>query len=184
MNFLQKMRDDMGFKLLKRTVKKLKHQRTFNNLSSASSVGILCDTFAEESFLATVSFAEDLVKSGLKVTILGYVLNESMANYLPKKEGFSVFSRPIVNWLGYPKEASVSNFVSEEFDILINLSTRSEELCINYSMGMSKAKLRVSPKLKSDMFADFILQLSQETVRDTQKLINCIKEYLSAFSKA
>lgn len=184
MNFFQKVRDDMGFWILDRKAKKLPRQRTFNNLASASSVGILFEASKEDSYVTVISFAEDLVKRGLRVEMLGEVPNETFVNFISPRDGLKVFSVAEVDMLGYPKSPLVKTFVSSSFDILINLCSNNEDLCTNYIIGMSKAKLRVSPKLKSDVYADFILQLSPETLGDTEALINNIEKYLSAFSKA
>ena len=82
MNFFQKVRDDMGFWFLDRKSKKLPRQRTFNNLASASSVGILFEASKEDSYVTVISFAEDLVKRGLRVEMLGEVPNETFVNFI------------------------------------------------------------------------------------------------------
>jgi hypothetical protein len=185
MDFLQNVRNNIGFWLLAKNVKKLKRERAFNNLTTASSVGIFFDTSDNENVVAVISFAEELTKQGITVNLLGKVINANVLKYFPKRDDLELFSRADVTaFSGYPKAEVVNAFMSKDFDILINLSIDKDDLCDNYIIGMSKAKLKVSAKLKSDDYADFILQLSPEKLRNTQKFIEYIKEYLSAFSKA
>jgi hypothetical protein len=184
MDFLQNVRNNIGFWLLSRNVKKLKRERAFNNLKTASSVGILFDTSNNENVVSVISFADELIKKGITVDMLGKVINENVLKYFPKRDDMELFSRTETTISGYPKSKEVNAFMSKKFDILINLCIDRDELGINYIVGMSNAKLKVSSKLKSDDYADFILQLTSESLRDTKKFINYIKEYLSAFSKA
>jgi hypothetical protein len=109
--------------------------------------------------------------------------NAAMVNFFPEKEATNFFRLDNLSFFGYPLGPDVEKFISVDFDILLNLCIR-ENLSTDYVMGMSKAKLKVSIKLRSMDFADFILDYNADNKPDIQELIKRIKEYLSALNKA
>ncbi|MBR4265750.1 MAG: hypothetical protein IKQ46_06815 [Bacteroidales bacterium] len=162
---------------------KLKRNKSFNNLDTAKTVGILFDSAQQQNYESAKHFMKTLSDNGIEVEALGMVLNEEMLRYFPPTNNVSLFRLDKLTFFGYPDDERVKPFLSREFDILINLCL-DENLCIDYVMGMSKAKFKVSMNLRSEDFADFILQYSPENRPTTDELIVKIQKYLSALRKA
>lgn len=182
MKFLLKIRQNLGFSLLKSKVKKLKREKAFNNLETASTVGLLFDSSQQINYIAAANFINELRDNGKTVEALGMVLNQDMLRYFPERDGLKFFRLDDLNFWGYPKAPCVAPFINKKFDVLINLCVE-ENLSVDYVMGMSMSKLKVSMDLKDNDFADFILHFGTAVKLDSELLLKKIKDYLSAFRR-
>ncbi|MCQ2253190.1 MAG: hypothetical protein MJZ61_07055 [Bacteroidales bacterium] len=172
----------MGYRSICRKVKQLKRTKTFHNLQSADTVGVLFDSTQQSSYQAARAFVNSLVEKGKKVMALGMVLNQEMLNYYVQQDCFSFFSLEKTTFLCYPDSPAVEQFVSRDFDLLVNVST-VENLSVDYVMALSKAKCKISPVLSNNDFADFLFQFNNLASLETATLIERIKEYLSMISR-
>ncbi len=88
-----------------------------------------------------------------------------------------------VNWKMIPKSAEVSQFLTERFDILINLYLPAQEKDhkknqpIEYISALSKAKLRVGPFSENTASFDLIIDVPAKA--DLQHLIKQIDFFLN-----
>ena len=180
MKFLQKIRENLGFSLLCKNARKLVREKAFHNFKSANTVGLIFDASLQKNYLAASSLMKELSGKGKEVSGLGMVVNQEMLKYFPDSGSLKFFRSDDLTFLGYPKDKQVGAFIKQPFDLLLNLCVE-ESLCSDYVVAMSKAKMKVSMNLKSDDFADFILQYN--TKPETENLIVKIKEYLSALDK-
>lgn len=172
----------MGCKMLRKKAAAVQREKSYHNIDSAATIGLLFDSTVQANYFAARRFITGLVESGKNVEALGMVLNEEMLRYYTPSQNIKLFSLEKITFFGFPNNKEVDNFVQNDFDILINVCT-VQNLCIDYVMGLSKAKFKVSVKYKENDFADFALEFKDGRVPETDELINKIKHYLSAISK-
>jgi len=183
MKFLENLRTKIGYNMLCRNARKVSRNKTFNNLETALSVGILFDSTQQDSYLVAKSLVPDLKAKGKAVESLGIVLNNEMLGYYTPVDNMRFFSLEDKTFFCYPNdETVVQPFISKDFDILINLCP-GENLFIDYVMGLSKAKFKVSPQLSSNDFADFILQFSKTEGLKADMILRMVREYLAGMGK-
>ncbi|MBR6177110.1 MAG: hypothetical protein IKQ70_04410 [Bacteroidales bacterium] len=182
MKFLLQTRQKMGCKRLRKKAEKVHRQKSYHNIDSATTIGLLFDSTIQANYFSARRFITSLVESGKNVNALGMVLNEEMLRYYTPSPNIRLFSIEKTTLLGYPKNQHVEDFINTDYDILINICT-TENLCVDYVMGLSKAKFKVSMKFKENDFADFALEYKDGRVPETDELINRIKQYLTVISR-
>lgn len=191
MSFLQGPRTKLGYKLLRRKVRKLDRHKTYNNLDSAVTVGILFDATNESDIDDVKRFVSALNKEGKRVDVLGMVNTRLELGVHSCEVGFNYFAADDCNFWCYPKGVAALQFITQSFDILLNVSPG---ICLStdYIVGMSKAKFKVSTRLSDEAYADFILQFATGTAADGKphpmpsagQIISAMKQYLSNIAKA
>ena len=182
MKFLLKTRQKIGNSILRRKAVNVKRTKSYHNIDSARNIGLLFDSTVQANYFSARRFFTNLTESGKDVCALGMVLNEEMLRYYTPTPNINLFSLEKTTFFGFPDNPEVEKFVKSDFDILINICTE-ENLCVDYVMGMSNAKFKVSVKFKDNDFADFALEFKDNRTPNTDELISKIKQYLSALTK-
>ena len=182
MKFLYKTRLKIGGNMLRKKAARVERHKAFHNIDSAQTIGVLFDSTVQANYFSARRFISYLIELGKQVTAIGMVLNEEMLRYYTPYQHIKLFSLEKVGFFGFPTSTEVEEFINTDFDILINICA-TENLAIDYTLGMSKAKFKVSIKFKDHDFADFALEFKDGRIPETDELINKIKQYLSALTK-
>ncbi len=182
MKMFLKTREKLGRKILNKKAAKLLRTKCFHNFETAQKVGILFDSCQQVTYLAAKRLIAFLEQKNIEVESIGQVLTDEMLKYFPPSNQISLFSLEQINFFGFPKSQDVEDFIKKDFDILINLCTK-ENLQINYVLGLSKAKFKISKNYETQ-FADFILEFKNNRNPETDELIEKIKFYMQSISKA
>ncbi|MCQ2250078.1 MAG: hypothetical protein MJZ66_03100 [Bacteroidales bacterium] len=170
----------MGYALLRRKARELSRNKTFNNLETSVSVAILFDYDQQGSVSLVRSFASELESKGKNVSLLGITSGVGGGDDAVIK----LVSLQKLTFLCYPdNEAVIDPFLKKDFDILINLCGK-DCLVLDYILGLSKARFKVSPQLENDAFADFILRFSNPGPQDAAVILKKVREYLAGMQKA
>jgi len=193
MSFLQGIRENFGRKLLHSKAKKVDRRKTYNNLESAQTVGILFDATSDQDIEAVRKFASSLDKAGKRIDALGMLRTKAELSSHTDRVGVNFFAAEECSLLCYPKSVMALQFISQKFDILLNLCPESS-ITTDYIVSMSRASFKVSSQLDDEEYADFILQFGKETTTaeggkprpkpNAGTIINAIKQYLSNIAKA
>lgn len=112
------------------------------NLHRKNQYGLLLDATNPDERNVVIQFAEQLRRDGNRVRMLGYVDG--------KHEGlsisFDVFtSADLARISKVPRNALADSFMEQPFDILINMSVRTNHKPLEYIASVSKAAFRVGP---------------------------------------
>lgn len=115
------------------------------NIAEAKSIGLLYKLQSEESYNHLRKFAK-YIKSefGTKqILMMGYWDNaKETPNFLQAKIDFEFFTKKDLNWAGIPKGTTIDNFLSESFDILIDMNSYFN-VPLRYLVAKSRSKLKV-----------------------------------------
>lgn len=141
-------------------------------LNDARRVAILFDASEVQNIKPVKKLVSLLVSNGHKVTALGYV-------DLPYKsfEHMSVlhldyFDKNQLNWYGKPKGMVIDNFLEDEYDILLDLSTKSHYPLTYLSLALS-ARYKVGRFRKDISIFDLEIKIKQS---------QCIKSLIKKVS--
>ena len=131
------------------------------NLPQAQSVALLYLDRDEDYFKEVRALVKDLhdLYGVKKVGALGYIdsASKSIPVYQAQKLEYMYFTKSDLNWHLKPT-ASLVNFVSEPFDLLIDLS-QQRCLPMQYVVKASKAKMKVGTGLaQADDLYDLCIQ--------------------------
>lgn len=122
MEFTKNLKHKAGKFLLSRKLKQFSRVRQMHTLKTAQSAGVIITPTNQESFEQIKKFLNYLTGKNIKVYILGYVDDKKIPENFLFWKGINLFSRNDLNWAGIPESATVNDFISQPFDMLIDLS--------------------------------------------------------------
>lgn len=191
MSFLQGLRENWGHKILRRKARKVSRTKTYNNLDSAQTVGILFDANSKADIEDVKKLTASLDKAGKRIDALGILPTSDLIELHSDEVGFNFFAADDCTFFCFPKSANAVQFISQKFDILLNVCPDTT-LATDYVVAMSRAKFKVSTRLGDEAYADFILQFATGTTPDGKprpkpgagQIIAAMKQYLSNIAKA
>ena len=147
-------------------IAKYKFQKEINNfhrerkvmsMKDAKRIGILYNATEPEDFEIVKTYVRKLLSDKKEVTSLGYVDKKELPQNQFAKLGLDFFTRKNLNWYMIPDFPLVTNFINDEFDIIINLNI-GECFPLQYISAISKAKYRVGQyDLKNSIYYDLMI---------------------------
>lgn len=166
--------------ILKKKSNHLKREVVFNNVNTANKINILFNIEDDQYFKTIKNYVNALVANGKIVHALGFVKNKEDIGqrYLYKKD-VDFFSEKDINWNGSFQNTSVTEFINQKPELLINLSLK-DNFHTKYVFGVSHANFKVSGNKKCT-YADFIIDISQNCNLDF--FIEQINIYLNKIEK-
>jgi len=141
-----------------RNQKRISRSVTFDE---AKKIGILYEATSDRNYEIVKQFVKEIRAQQKDVLALGYVDQKELPHMRFAKLGLDFFTRKSVNWKMKPQHPSVSNFINNDFDILINLNT---EKCfpLKYISAMTKARFKVGKyDQKNFPFCDMMIQAGE-----------------------
>lgn len=183
MKFLENIRTNIGYKILNHRQSKLRRNKTFHNLDSAKSVGVVFSAMNDDDYQVAQQFVNTLLDKGKKVESIGCVANQDAIGKYVITNNMKYYSCENQTIFFLPKENEViEDFVSQNFDILVNISNR-ENIFLDYIIGLSKAAFKVSPALRDDDYADFIIQFSDKNNLSSKDILEKTTGILSKINR-
>jgi hypothetical protein len=165
-----------------REIKKLDRKREVISFDEASRIGILYDATDERDSETIKNYVKN-IRTNFKKDIfaIGYVDRNMVTKNQFPQVGIDFFTRKDLNFSLRPVSAVVNNFINEEFDILINLTTQKYYPLI-YISALSKARFRVS-RFSSNYsgYFDMMIKLSGDPPIKT--VIDEIEHFLRLIKK-
>ena len=146
-------------------------------LESARSIGIIFNAKDERTFKLIREFSDHLRGGGLRtVKSLGFVPKAEVASFLQSSQDFDFFTRDDFNWYYKPRGRKVVGFMSESFDILIDLRL-NKFMSLLFLVGLSRAHFKVGRFGKGhEEFYDLMIDV--EGNADLSYFIEQIQHYL------
>lgn len=179
---VNKIRMAAGSYFLKREMRIRNREIQGMGLDAARSIGILFNAKDERTFKQIREFADQLRGGGLReVKALGFVPKQEVASFLQSSQDFDFFSREDFNWYYKPQGRKVVGFMSESFDILIDLRL-NKFTSLLFIVALSRAQFKVG-RYRSD-FKDFYdLMIDVEDNSDLPYFMSQIQHYLSMLNE-
>jgi len=164
----------------KRRIKLVKRNLQFNNFETANSIGILFNVEDDIYFKKIKIYIDTFLNTDKKVFALGFVKNkEDIGQKYLYRKGVDFYSKSDINIFGKVKNSSVTDFINETPDILINLSFENN-FCVEYVFSLSRANFKISGLDKCE-HSD--LRIDNKNNKDLDFLTNQIDNYLKKLKK-
>ena len=124
-----------------------KHNRLvfkpFRTFSKTKKIGILFNGCKKENIELIRHLIDYFKGKGVSCEALGFVNQNKMNDFNLASLNIDYFNAKDCNFFGFPNTDNVNNFISEKFDIIINLSDE-ENLMYDYIVSHSLFKWRCS----------------------------------------
>lgn len=149
------------------------------NIHDCRSVGIVYYIDGEDSHKKVKNFVDKLRKEiGVRdVMALGYVPARDVPQYLMTKLNFDQICQKDLNWMLKPSGNKVVNFITENYDVLIDLSIE-DHLPLQHLVSNSKAKFKVGRYGKTNEKL-FDMMIDMAGVQSLSQYIQQVDHYLN-----
>ncbi len=143
----------------------------------AENIGILYDASEEKNYILVYTFVRTLMEQQKKVKALGFVNSNIIPHYCHPRLSFDYFTLKDLNWYKKPVGHFVKDFISNEFDMIINLDVNNLNQ-LTYITGVSIAHFKVGRYLdrNKDCF-DLMIDLKEPS--SIEILLKEINHYLT-----
>ncbi|MFH1161359.1 MAG: hypothetical protein V1733_10495 [bacterium] len=178
---LSVIRTQIGEYFLKRESATVVRHLKMVSLSSAKSVGILYPLYVIPDYNEVAEFVSSLQHQHKEVKALGFVDNKNLIKRFLPKLSYDFFSWNDLNWFYKPLNTKVKDFISQEFDLLIDLCLQ-DILAMKYIMGLSKAHCRVGRyNERNRTFLD--LMIDPQPMISLREYIAQVRHYLTIINQ-
>ena len=176
---LRKIKQGIGDRILRREIEPVR-LRSGSNFRSAQRVGIIYKDIDKPYYDRLQEFGDHLkAKYEIKVVhSLAFVdeKEKKLPEYQRQKVDAEFFTRKDLNWHLKPVQ-NVSNFISQDFDILIDFSG-GHVVPLNFVLKESVARMKVGMRgTPAERYCDFIINMGDQFGVD--KFIEQLNLYLS-----
>ena len=181
MNFVEEIREKIGRLVLRQKMKGVVRVPKVYNFQSAQKIGILYFVEDERTYKFIKQFIKDILEEGVRdVIALGFVGDREMPHYIAVNINTDFFTNKDLNWFKKPSSPYITNFIENEFDILIDLSLQ-DIFPLTYVLGASNAQYKVGKGIDAKQhLLDFMLNI--EKTKGIEFLIEQINHYLSTIN--
>ena len=176
MKALEQIKEKIGRLKLKSNLKSHERNKTFHNLNTAHSAGIIFDATDHTNYESARTFAKFLNDRKIRIFGLGFADSKEVMTFYSYYTGFNFFTIKDTNWQGIPFNHNINDFINEKIDILVDLH-QSDNFQLEYITAMSKASLKIGPYTSNPNHYDLMIDISSNPTSDF--LCEQIKHYLS-----
>ena len=179
---VNKMRLTVGSYFLSKEMRIRKRDMQGMGLDAARSIGVIFNAKDESSFKLIRELTDHLRGGGLRqVKALGFVPKAEVSSFLQSSQDFDFFSKQDFNWFFKPQGRKVAGFISEPFDILIDLRL-NKSIPLLFIVGLSRAQFKVGRY--GNNFKEFYdLMIDVEGEPELSYFIEQIKHYLTMLNE-
>jgi len=176
MSFFSDTQLKIAFYILNKKLKRLNRKRGIFNLENAKKIGVIYNATHQKNYEIAKKFISNIKKLNNDVISLGFVDSKEVLDFYDKTIKNQFFSRKNLNWYRKPNNPFIDEFISQNFDILIDLSVIND-FPIQYIIALSQAKFKVGKFKDKNSYYDFMIDLNNK--QDPELLIDQINHYLN-----
>jgi hypothetical protein len=151
------------------------------NFEDAQKIGLLYDATDPQNYETVKSYVKRVRGLHKDVHALGYVDKKDLPHNQFAQYGLDFFCRKNLDFKMTPRNAVVTNFINEKFDILIHLNGRGI-FPLRYIAALSHAKFRVGKYDRRNHFLyDLMISVGEEStitqfIEETERYLKLIKK--------
>jgi hypothetical protein len=177
MELFKNIRLKMGTALLAKKMASTKRHLDYSNFSLVKKIGIVWDATNTEEFSALTRFIQKMHERNIEVSILGYFSGKNLPDQYTALRYLTCIKRNELNFLFQPVSTEATAFISNRFDIVIDINFKNI-LPLQYISSLSNAAFKVGlfePKTDNKPF-DLMMEIKQPV--DIENYLNQIIQYL------
>tara|TARA_B100000945_G_C20365392_1_gene589309 strand:- start:706 stop:1248 length:543 start_codon:yes stop_codon:yes gene_type:complete len=180
MEFIEDIKKKVGQFVFLRQLRLNKRLKSVCNIDTANSIGILYDATSEEKINEIQPFVSYFFNLKKDVKALGYVNSKKLSYCHTPKLQYDFFYQKDLNWYYKPQNYIIDNFISKEYDILINLCD-SSVIPVKYLVASSIARFKIGVYEEDYEIYDLMISLKKD--KSIIKLMHEIKHYINLINK-
>lgn len=165
---------------IKSEAKNVSRQKIVSNIDDSKTIGIVFPYTTREDFELLKKYVLYLRELKKKVKAIGYYKTKEEPEIQYSKVDYDFFSKKSHNWYGKPTDHLVTNFIEEEFDIMIDVNP-DHDAVITYTAAMSKAKFKVGRFEENDFIHDLMFESPNE--KGLKYFLRQVDTYLAMINK-
>jgi hypothetical protein len=142
MELFKKIRLKIGENILKKKIAITKRKIQYSNINQVKNIGIVWDASKIDDFVYLTRFCQKMHESKTDVKILGYFPGKNLPNQYTAVKYLTILKQAELNIYYHPVSAEINTFVSNRFDVLIDLNFK-KLLPLKYISSLSKAGFKV-----------------------------------------
>lgn len=150
------------------------------NIDDAKTIGIAFRFTTPEDFELLKKYVMYLREMKKKVKAIGYYISKEEPNIQYSKVDYDFFGKKSHNWYGKPTDHIVTNFIEEEFDILIDLNSENDSV-LAYIAACSRAHFKVGRFQEKNEVHD--LQIESPHDKGLKYFLRQVDTYLLKINK-
>ncbi len=174
---INKLRNEIVCFLIKRKLRKNKIFDKSVSLQTAKTIGIISFLDSEEKYNTVLELKKTLEKENKQVIALGFIADKNASDFYFSQSHIDIFTKKNMNIFGIPKGVYVRNFITKDFDFLIDISVKNL-IPLKYVAGMTKAKIKVG-KYRKEMLYVYDFMINEPKGMQYSDFIKSIMKYLS-----
>jgi hypothetical protein len=151
------------------------------NFTKIKTVGILFGASDPEDFELVKRYVIYLREHAKKVKVIGFFSSKEIPALTYSKLEYDFFSLKELNWMGKPSSHIIDNFISEEFDLLIDLNIH-DHFPLKYISALSKAKFKVG-KYKEEDENIFDMMIDSDNTQKLKYFLRQVDTYITMMNK-
>jgi hypothetical protein len=148
--------------LLKREIRKgvadMQRNRSFHNLESARTFGVVFDASKEADYNRVSGFVRHIQSHHKQVKALGLIQAKEKPHFILERIAFDFITLKDLSFNLRPKNAFVKDFLEEEYDVLVDFNIKKHPVLI-YLTALSHANFKIGlydEEMKD--YLDFMIQ--------------------------
>jgi len=155
--------------------------RAIMNIDSAGSIGIIYCGDNPDDVELMKNYVQTLRNLGKQVKSLGFINVKELPLGLNGSMMHQYYALKELNWYFKPSSQFIDNFVSDEFDILMDFGIPLQ-LPITYISSMSKAKCKVGRYLEK--YVDlYDVMIEADTTKSLDYVVKTTHDYMMLLNK-
>ena len=170
LNFIKEI---IGNRALKKRVEKIKREKKFCNIDSIKTVGVLLEN-TDDMYVVANKMMKFFMSKKIKTSAIAFenIKRVELENRKQNPSYIKIITKSELTWYNRPSCEDVNTFTSQKFDVLIDISRKSEYI-FKYISTMSMAKFKIGGiQYKNDPFDLILLEKSGETAKFISLIIN------------
>jgi len=177
------IRTKLGRHRFLKEIRKINRKPEVVSFDEASKIGLLYDATNERDSDSVKNYVKSVRAAHKKdILAMGYVDKKTLPQSQFAQFRIDFFTRKDLNFKMIPSNPVVTNFINEQFDILINLNS-GKCFPLQYIAAMSKAKFRVGRYTTSgSSYYDMMIKLTGEPA--IKNVLEEIEHFLRVIKKA
>jgi hypothetical protein len=177
MELFKKIRLKIGKAILTKKMAGITRNVYYSSLSVVKSIGIVWDASRPEDFACLSKFSQNMHKRNIEVKIIGYFPGKDLPDQYTAVRYLTCIRRKELNFFYLPVSSETNNFISNRFDILIDINFK-KLFPQQYISSLSNAAFKVGLFESGSGETPFDLMMEIKNPVDIDNYLIQVIEYL------
>jgi hypothetical protein len=177
MELFKNIRLKMGMSFLNKRIARTKRKIHYSHFGKVRKIGIVWDALRQEDLTSLSKFCQKMQERDIEVKIISFFPGKNLPDQYTAVRYLTFLKRKDLNLFYHPVSAETINFISNRFDVLIDMNFK-KMFPLHYISSLSNAAFKVG--LSEPESADTPFELMMELKRPVaiDNYLNQIITYL------